>query len=126
MEAERGLTELAYAVALAEVGARGLEPPAAQPASVQEEEVYLGDWVLVARYLSYEEVHILQSRLEGAGIPAAVADAQLIQTDALLTAALRGASLRVPAACAQEALEIIDALKRGDFRLDDNFEPTSE
>jgi hypothetical protein len=118
------LTDFAQSIALAEARARGLELPARQAATEQEEE-YLGDWVMIARYLSYTEVHILRSRLEGAGIPAAVADAQLVQTDALLTPALRGASLRVPAACAAEAREIVAALKRGDFQLDDDFEPAS-
>jgi hypothetical protein len=117
------LTDFAQPIALAEVRARGLELPPEPQASTEPEEDYLGDWVMIARYLSYTEVHLLQSCLEAAGIPAAVADAQLVQTDALLTPALRGASLRVPAAHATEALEVIAAFKRGDFQLDDNFEP---
>ena len=121
-----GLTELAQSIALAEVRARGLElPPEPQDASEQEQP-YLGDWILIARYLSYTEVHLLQSCLEAAGIPAVVADAQLVQTDALLTPALRGASLRVPAACAAEAREVIAAFKRGEFQLDEDFDPDKQ
>src|SRR5919109_1694118 len=76
------LTELAQSVAMAEVRARGLElPPRAEE---PKEAEYLGDWVIAARYLSYAEVHLIRSLLQGAGIPAEVADAQLIQTDALL------------------------------------------
>jgi hypothetical protein len=118
------LTELAQSVAMAEVRARGLElPPEPEPPRKEE---YLGDWVIVARYLSYTEVHLLRSCLEAAGMPAAVADAQLIQTDALLTSAMRGASLKVPAAFASEALEVIAAFKRGDLQLGDDFEPDQQ
>jgi len=117
------LTELAQSVAAAEARARGLEVPPAAPATTEAEQPYMGDWIIVARYLSYSEVHLLKSCLEAAGIPAAVADAQLVQTDALLMPAMRGASLRVPAAYATEAGEVIAAFKRGDFRLDENFKP---
>ena len=120
------LTEFAQSVALAEVRARGLELPTEPQSPGQQDQGYLGDWVMIARYLSYTEVHLLQSCLEAAGIPATVADAQLIQTDALLIPAMRGASLRVPSACAAEAREVIAALKRGDFQLDDNFRPDQQ
>jgi len=117
------LTEFAQAIALAELRARGLELRRDAPSPQQTEERYLGDWVTVAQYLSYTEVHILRSCLEAAGIPAEVADAQLVQTDALLTPAMRGASVRVPANYAGEARKIIGAYRRGDFRLDDDFDP---
>jgi len=116
------LTELAQAVALDEVRARGLKPPAVpeQEASAPE---YLGDWVIVARYLGYTEVHLQRAVLEGNGIPAVVADAQLMQTDGLLGPALRGASLRVPAAYAEQARDVLAAYRRGAFRLRDDFDP---
>ena len=117
------LTELAQAIAVAEVRARGLEaPPKAEPAPVHDAE-YQGDWVIVAQYLSFAEVHILRSLLQNAGIPAEVADAQLVQTDALLIPALRGARLRVPATRVAEAQEVLAAFKRGDFELGEDFEP---
>ena len=117
------LTDLAQSIGLAEVRARGLELPAAAKPVKEEEPPFLGDWVTVARYLSYAEVHVLRSCLEAAGIPAVVADAQLVQTDALLSPAMRGASLRVPAACSAEAGEVIAAFRRGDFQLDESFKP---
>ena len=116
------LTAFAQAIALAEVLTRGLVLPEPQVRAEPEED-YQGDWVMVARYLSYTEAHLLKSNLEAAGVQATVADAQLIQTDALLTPAMRGASVRVPAAHAAEAREIIAALNRGDFQLADDFDP---
>ncbi len=120
------LTDLAQSVALSEIRARGLTPPKPPQAPPPPEEDYQGDWVMVARYLSFTEVHLLKSRLESAGIPALVGDAHLIQTDALLTPAMRGANVRVPAAHVREALEIVAAFKRGDFRLDEDFDPDQE
>jgi hypothetical protein len=120
------LTDFAQSIALNEVRVRGLtplEPPQAPP---PPEEEYRGDWVMVARYLSFTEVHLLKSRLESAGIPAMVGDAHLVQTDALLTPAMRGANVRVPAAYVRQALEIIAAFKRGDFRLPDDFDPNQQ
>jgi len=83
---------------------------------------YQGDWVIVDRYLSYIEVHLLQSCLKGAGIQTLVSDAQLVQTDPLLSPALRGASLRVPAERVAEARELIAAIERGDFALGEDFD----
>lgn len=115
------LTELAQSIAMAEVLARGLTLPPKPPP--RREPEYQGDWVIVAEYLSFAEVHILRSLLQGAGIPAEVADAQLVQTDALLIPALRGARLRVPATRVADAKEVIAAFKRGDFELGEDFEP---
>ncbi|MDH4190272.1 MAG: hypothetical protein OEW21_08715 [Betaproteobacteria bacterium] len=117
------LTDDAQAIAVRELGARGLTLAQDSPAPAAADEIYLGDWVMVARYLSYTEVHLLQSCLEAAGIPALAADAHLLQTDALLGPAMRGASLKVPAACAAEARELVAAYQRGDFRLDESFDP---
>jgi hypothetical protein len=120
------LTDFAQSIALKEVRVRGLTPREAPQAPPPPAGDYQGDWVIVARYLSFTEVHLLKSRLESAGIPAMVGDAHLIQTDALLTPAMRGANVRVPAAYVREALEIVAAFKRGDFRLADDFDPDQE
>lgn len=115
------LTELAQSIAMAEVLERGLTPPPKPPPAREPE--YQGDWVVVAQYLSFAEVHILRSLLQSAGIPAEVADAHLVQTDALLIPALRGARLRVPETRVAEAKEVIAAFRRGDFELGEDFEP---
>jgi len=116
------LTELAQAVVLEELRARGVKPPALA-ARDEPKPDYAGDWVMVARYLGYTEVHLQRAVLEGNGIPAVVADAQLMQTDGLLGPALRGASLRVPAAYAEQARDVLAAYRRGAFRLRDDFDP---
>ena len=117
------LTDLAQAIAVAEVRARGLEVPTKLEREQPHDPDYQGDWVVVAQYLSFAEVHILRSLLQNAGIPAEIADAQLVQTDALLIPAMRGARLRVPAMRLAEAQEVMAAFKRGDFALGEDFDP---
>jgi len=122
------LTDSAQSIASRELRDRGLALPLPrEPKAIADPgEDYLGDWVMIARYLSFTEVHLLKSRLESAGIPAMIGDANLIQTDALLSPAMRGANVRVPEAYVPEALEIVAAFKRGDFRLPENFDPNQQ
>ena len=115
-------TEEAQAAARKEARQRGLNPIDPSPV-VEESETYLGDRVIVARYLTPTEAHLYKSCLEGAGIPAEVGDANLLQANELLFSALGGASLRVPEAFVAEAKEVLAAFERGDFALDEGFEP---
>jgi hypothetical protein len=85
-------------------------------------ENHLGDMKIVERHLEPLEAHTLCLCLQGAGIPAETADVNLVQTDWLLTIAVGGASIRVPAAYVNEAKEVIAAYKRGEFALDDDFD----
>ena len=116
------LTEEAQAAARKEARQRGLNPIDPSPV-VEESETYLGDRVIVARYLTPTEAHLCKSCLEGAGIPAEVGDANLLQANELLFSALGGASLRVPEAFVAEAKEVLAAVERGDFALDEGFDP---
>jgi hypothetical protein len=79
---------------------------------------YEGDLVMVARYLTAIEANILASCLQSFGIQAQADDTNLVQTDSLLTIALGGACVRVPATKAEEAREIIAARDRGEFEID--------
>lgn len=85
-------------------------------------EGYQGDWVIVAKNLSATEAHMLCGCLRAGGIPAEIADTNLAQTHALLTIAIGGASVRVPANYVQEAKTVIAAFERGDFALGDDFD----
>jgi hypothetical protein len=58
--------------------------------------------------------------LVAAGIPAVVADDNLVQTDSLLTPALGGVRILAPEAYLERAKEVIDAFNRGDYALDEN------
>ena len=115
-------TEEVQAAARKEARLRDLNPIDPSPV-VEEGETYLGDRVIVARYLTPTEAHLYKSCLEGAGIPAEVGDANLLQANELLFSALGGASLRVPEAFVAEAKEVLAAFERGDFALDEGFEP---
>ena len=59
--------------------------------------------------------------LHASGIPAQTADTNLVQTNLLLSVAVGGASVRVPANFVEEARTVIAAFERGEFSLDDDF-----
>ena len=89
------------------------------PLIYSEEE---GDFVTVAQFLNPTDAHIVCSCLEAAGVPAVVADANLMQMNSLWTVAFGGVRIRVPSTRATEAREVIDAFNRGDFALPDEDE----
>jgi hypothetical protein len=83
-------------------------------------EHYLGDMQIVAKFLSAIEANILCSFLRSCGLEASAGDTQLVQTDSLLTIALGGACVRVPAMQVGAAVELIEARDRGEFELSEN------
>ena len=119
-----GLSEEALHIATAELHNRGLTVPHAdenQPGPAQQEP-YLGDWVILERNLTPTDAHLLAACLQAAGIAAQVADATLVQMQMLLTLALGGAKVRVPQSQVPQALEVLQAFRRGELALDDGFD----
>ena len=132
-----GLTPHAQAIANAQLQARGITPPALKmphdslfnafdPDAASQTAPYAGDWQIVARQLSPTEAHMLCACLESAGIPAIVADTHFVQAYQLMAAAVGGATVRVPANHVEEAQSVLAAFERGDYALDDNFDPPPE
>ncbi len=122
------LTDEAQLLAQTAAAKRGLELPTPAQEGAEREAAdptseYQGDMTMVARYLTPTEAHLLCSCLHAAGVPAEPGDTHLVQAHSLLTGAVGGANVRVPANFVPEALEIIAAFKRGDFALDDDFNP---
>lgn len=115
------LTDEAQADAERELGARGLQMPARRLAPVAETMAYQGDLTIVAKNLTPTEAHMLCACLQAGGVPAETADTNLVQTNALLSIAVGGASVRVPANFVDEARAVMAAYERGDFALGDDF-----
>lgn len=84
---------------------------------------YAGDMTTVARDLTPTDAHMLRNCLQAAGVPATVADDNLVQANALWSVAVGGAKLRVAADHVEEAKRVIAAFERGEFALDDDFDP---
>ncbi len=76
----------------------------------------------VARFMSPTEAYLLQSCLQAGGVNALVLDANLVQTHGLLAGAVGGVRVCVATQDEQEALQIMDALHRGEFAIDENFD----
>ena len=83
---------------------------------------YQGDLIIVAKNLYATGAHMLCGCLQAGGVPAETADTNLAQTHSLLSIAIGGASVRVPANYVEEAETVIAAFERGDFALGDNFD----
>jgi hypothetical protein len=117
-----GLTLEAHAMACDELKRRGLEPPMVEAPQESEDEPYLGDMLLLARNLKPTEAHILASCLASAGIHAVPCDVNTVQTNSLWSLAIGGAKVRVAQSQLLEAQQILNAIRRGELTLDDDFD----
>jgi len=123
------LIDLAKEVAAEELRQRGVEvaKPATEADTANENALGSednapsggGDLVLIARFFTPVEAHMLQSRLQAEGVPAVVADAQIVGVNPLLTMAVGGVRVLVPESDLERAREIVIAIERGDYALDD-------
>lgn len=75
------------------------------------------EFLTIARFLVPLDAHILRARLEAEGIPAVLADDNLVQTNSLIAAAVGGVRVQVPATRAAEAQAIVTAIANGEFDL---------
>ena len=89
------------------------------PAQADAEPPGLGDLVTVTRVFNSLEAEMLRGCLEGEGIPATLGDVQTIQTDTLLTAAMGGIRVMVPAPFADAARLTVAAFERGELAIDE-------
>jgi len=83
----------------------------------------MGRLALLARLLEPVQAYILQGRLQAEGIPAFVADGQLVQTNPLWTFALGGVRLLVPEHLLGPAQAVLAALEQGRYALDEDAAP---
>ena len=117
------LTEEAQKLAVAELKTRGLPVPEIVREQDAPPEEYLGDRVILERGLTPTEAHLLSACLHSAGIQADAGDTNIVQANSLLAIAVGGASVRVPSTQLTEAQAVVDAFRRGDLALDDDFDP---
>lgn len=76
------------------------------------------DYVTVANLSTVTEAHLIQGSLKAGGLDAHVPDANISQTHSLMTVALGGVRVVVPADQLEAAQEILKARDKGDLRLD--------
>jgi hypothetical protein len=86
------------------------------------QEVAGRDLFTIAKYYLPTDAYIVQGCLVAAGVPAVVADANLVQTDSLLTAAVGGVRILVPESYMEQAREVIESFNRGEYRLADDVD----
>lgn len=82
-----------------------------------------GDFEIFEQVLDPTEAHLRCACLVAGGIPAMLADANLVQTNDLLSLAVGGVRILVPTAYISKAQAIIEAFERGDLALADDEIP---
>ncbi|HEY0488456.1 MAG TPA: DUF2007 domain-containing protein [Telluria sp.] len=75
------------------------------------------DLFAVAKCLVPTDAYVIQGCLVAAGIPAVVADANHVQADLLMSPALGGVRILVPASHLDEARRVLDAFESGAFAI---------
>ncbi len=78
-----------------------------------------GELVTVTRVFNALEAEMLRGCLQAEGIPATLGDVQTVQTDTLLTVAMGGIRVMVPAPFADAARLVVEAFERGALAIDE-------
>jgi hypothetical protein len=81
-----------------------------------------GDWQTLVTFFSPTEAYLLRGVLQSGGVPAMVADAQLVQAHGLLASAIP-VRVMVPEKLMHQAEAVVAAFQRGDFALPDDELP---
>ncbi len=82
--------------------------------------------MVVARYFVPTDAYMLKACLESRGVPAVVADANLVQAYEFLTTAVGGVRVLVPESHFEQAVQIQKAYEAGEYQLDDDFDVGEE
>jgi hypothetical protein len=118
------LSELAHEVMRAELVGRGLEPPEcgadARRAGSGHDQPPAGDLLILTRFFSPTEAHLLRGLLDAQGIPAFVADGNLVQANPFLTVAVGGVRVMVPESHFRDAQALLKRFNAGEFALSDD------
>ncbi len=81
-----------------------------------------GDWQTLVTFFNPTEAYLLRGVLQAGGVPAMVADAQLVQAHSLLASAIP-VRLLVPEKWMRQAKSVVEAFQRGDFALPEDELP---
>lgn len=85
-----------------------------------------GELKVVARFFAPTDAYLLQSCLEAHGVPAVVADANLVQANQFLTTAVGGVRVLVPESHFERGMAVRKSFDAGEFALDDDFDVGQE
>ena len=115
------MIELAMQVAKEELESRGITySPLPEQGHSATPAIYDPlQFVTVASSLNSMSMHILRARLEAEGIPAILADANMAQSYSLVSVAVGGVRLQVPAEFVDEARQIIADVNSGALAMTD-------
>lgn len=90
-----------------------------------EPDESIGSFVPVASYPTPTEAHLMRNVLQSAGLSARLADANFVQAEQWLTAAVGGVRLLVPASQVAAAKTTIEEYNAGSFKLEGDEAPAA-
>jgi hypothetical protein len=120
------LTELAKSVVRDELRRRAIAVPTPRAAPATPSPVATATLVPIAAQLTWTEANILGSLLHTEGIAAQLLDEYLATGHPVLSSVTGGIRLLVPEASVPRVHEVIAALRRGDYALEEGVEPSSD
>lgn len=84
------------------------------------------DLVTVTRFATPTEAYVFQGCLESEGVPAFVADANLVQANSFLVSAVGWVRVQVAEKDLERAKDIFISFENGDYSIDDNGNPQAQ
>jgi hypothetical protein len=128
---QESLTDPARDVAHAELKRRDMTDPHADPShdaagKDAQDDSQRGDLVILTRFFSPTEGHLLKGCLEANGVPAYVADSHLVQAYQPLSDAFGGVRVMVHESDLAEAAAIVTSFNAGEFAIDEDYDIDSE
>lgn len=88
--------------------------------SYEAEQISGRDLVTIVRVTEVWEAHIIKARLQAEGLLASIADEHLVSMDWFYSNAIGGVRVQVPACEEDRARQILEAVQRGDYALDED------
>jgi hypothetical protein len=86
------------------------------------EDVGHGSLIVLARFFVPTDAYMMKSCLESQGVPAVIADANMVQANEFLTTAVGGVRVLVPESHFEQAQQILKAFEAGEYQLDDDYD----
>jgi hypothetical protein len=117
-----GLTPEALEVLHEEIARRGLPVPDREDESPAATPEDLGNLYILTRAFDPTEAHLLRGLLESEGIPAFVADGNIVQNNQFLTIAVGFVRVLVPESRFEEALALLKRFRAGEFALSEDVD----
>jgi hypothetical protein len=96
------------------------------PEAPVTEDAGHGRLLVLARFFVPTDAYMMKACLESNGVPAVIADANMVQANEFLTTAIGGVRVLVPESHFEQAVQIRKSFDAGEYQLDDDYDVGQE